>query len=559
MSQISHQTPLGYVLSGSTTQFFRFVVAEEAEDIVSEGMYVLAKGPNKRILGVIEELQYYNEFYEERDIWVEAIKKGRRPPEGIGRAFFTSKARIVGEIKGNDIVPPRQPLKPGSIVYRVTGSDLVPVFDHDPRDRTLPKHLLSLGTLYGYNDLNALIDLRALTMHIGIIGTTGSGKTNTVSVLLEELGNKDRVDTGITKLPKTVPAVVMDLNADYIYLFDNPELVPRYTEVIRLVSKESPAYHSFEETRMRGRRIVPLTLDLNVFEPHELAEVIVSLYKGGLSEGSMLQINLLTYVFDELVPKNLGEGRLNVIFYNNSDYKKLRDLVKEKSKEEGFSSHTIDAVLRQLDQFRRSLKSYGLLGMRPSVTREFIEKVTDIENPSLVIVDMSDQGLPGPPYIKQFVVYYIALIMFNLFVEYRRKAMIENVEQRVALLVIEEAQNFAPNLQTYKLGYSVARNLLATIATQGRKFGLSLVLVTQRPLYVDPVVMSMMNTFIIHRVPPYDVRFVENLTGGIAYGLSRNLSVMERGNAIIVGQMNPSPLPLVVKVRSRGGSYDYKV
>ncbi len=542
--------PLGYVLSGSTTQEFRFVAAEGSEDFLREGMFVVARSGGRRILGTIESLEYYHEFYDERDVWVEAIRRGRRPPEGVARAFLAGRVRIVGEVSGSGVVPPSRPPKPGSVVDRVTGSDLVAVFGHDPSEERLPPHLLSLGTLYGYEDLGALLDLRSLTMHLGVIGTTGSGKTNTVSVLLEELGRKRGVDAGVTVLPATVPAIVVDLNADYVYLYDDPSIVPQYTKVIRLVSRESPVYDESGMVEESGRSLLPLTLDLNVFEPHELAEAIVSLYRGAPGEGTMLQVNLLTYVFAELVPEIFGTGMLNVIFSDDALYRKLREAVKDRAKDM-FSPHTIGAVLRQLDQFRRSLRAYGLLSRKPTVSREFMEDVTDRESPKLVIVDLSSEGMPGPLSVKQFIVYYLALLLFNLFVEFRSMAVRGEGEQRVALFVLEEAQNFAPNLQTYRLGYSVARSLLATIATQGRKFGLSLVLVTQRPLYVDPVVMGMMNTYIIHRVPPYDVRFVESITGGTAYGLSKNLSVMEKGTAIVVGQMNPSPLPLVVRVRKR--------
>lgn len=554
---------LGYILSGSTTQSFSFLVAEGMETIISEGMYVLASDGERRVLGVVEELKYYHEFYEEGDVWVEAIKKGKKPPEGVGRAFLRGKARIVGEVRDGDIIPPKQPLRPGSSVYLVTGGDLKPVFGHDPSSyEDPPPHLLGIGRLFGYQDLKALIDLRAITMHLGIIGTTGSGKTNTVSVLLEELGNKKGVDAGIAKLPRTIPAIVVDLNGDYTYLYDEPKVVPQYSQVIRLVSQESPVFNKGYVGGI-GKRLEPLTLDLDIFQPHELAEAVVSLYRGGPGENIMLQLNLLTYIFSKLIPEKFSHLSRNIIFSEKSYYdeliKSVENLAQGRKNEQEdmdgirFSGATVHAVIRQLDNFRSSMKNYGLLSTQPTVTREFMEDVTDPENPKLVLVDLSSEGMIAPLNVKQFVVYYLALLLFNLFVEYRNMAVRGEGNQRVALLILEEAQNFAPNPQTYKLGYSVAKSILSTIATQGRKFGLSLVLVSQRPIYVDQVVMSMMNTFIIHRVPPFDVKFVENLTGGITLGLARNLSVMERGTAIIVGQMNPSPLPLVVRIRRRRG------
>ena len=231
----------------------------------------------------------------------------------------------------------------------------------------------------------------------------------------------------------------------------------------------------------------------------------------------------------------------------------INNIVNNYGKE--YHRSTIEAAIRSLQEFYRAMKTnnYNLLDMPPTLDRIFIDSATDPDSPKLVILDMSPDGLPAPLSVKQFITYYLALLLYKTFVEYRSAAMSGSGNMRVVLLAIEEAQNFAPNLQTYKLGYSVAKSVLSTIATQGRKFGISLLLVTQRPLYVDPVVMSMMNTFIIHRVPAYDTRFVERVAGMISKDVVASLPTMERGSALIVGQMNPSPLPMRVKIDKRRG------
>jgi len=212
---------------------------------------------------------------------------------------------------------------------------------------------------------------------------------------------------------------------------------------------------------------------------------------------------------------------------------------------------TAQAVKRQLRGFYDLLNKYGLIhaySERERFNRGFIDMITDPKSPRLVLLDLGLEGATGASLaVKQFIVYYVARVLFNAFVSYK----LSKREDRVLLFVIEEAQNFAPNLAQYPIGHSIARSVLSLVATQGRKFGLSLALVTQRPKYVDPTILNMMNTFIIHRVSPADVGFVENVTGGLPQGLKQNLTLMERGLAIVVGQMNPSPQALVVKVRKR--------
>jgi hypothetical protein len=63
--------------------------------------------------------------------------------------------------------------------------------------------------------------------------------------------------------------------------------------------------------------------------------------------------------------------------------------------------------------------------------------------------------------------------------------------------------------------------------------------------------MSMRNTFIIHRVAPGDVRFVYTVTGGLPGYIMRRLTYMERGLAVLTGQMNLFPHPIFVKVDRR--------
>jgi hypothetical protein len=225
-------------------------------------------------------------------------------------------------------------------------------------------------------------------------------------------------------------------------------------------------------------------------------------------------------------------------------------IIEREEKAQAVHSSTVGAVKRALMTFKDRMTRYRIV--RPSASyatlnEEFVKEITDPDDPKLVIVDFSPDGAPGVDLrTKQFIVYYVLKLLFDEFVKYK----IGN-ENRVMLVVIEEAQNYAPNQREYPIGFSVARSMLALAATQGRKFGLSLALVTQRPGFVDPVIMSMVNTFLIHRVSPGDVKFVQLATGGLPKHIASKLSSLETGLAILVGQMNPFPHPVLTKIRKR--------
>ena len=99
------------------------------------------------------------------------------------------------------------------------------------------------------------------------------------------------------------------------------------------------------------------------------------------------------------------------------------------------------------------------------------------------------------------------------------------------------------------MAVSIAKNKLSAIATQGRKFGLSLCLISQRPSFVDPVILSMCNTFLIHGISPEDVGFVKTVTGGLPSALASRLTRLEQGELIVTGQMCRVPFPVVLRVK----------
>ena len=64
------------------------------------------------------------------------------------------------------------------------------------------------------------------------------------------------------------------------------------------------------------------------------------------------------------------------------------------------------------------------------------------------------------------------------------------------LFVCEEAHRYAP--ADHKIGFGPTRRALSRIAKEGRKYGVFLGLVTQRPAEIDPTIISQCNTLVRH-------------------------------------------------------------
>lgn len=140
---------------------------------------------------------------------------------------------------------------------------------------------------------------------------------------------------------------------------------------------------------------------------------------------------------------------------------------------------------------------------------------------------------------KQIIVTYISRKLFNL----RRQGLIPPYVE-----VIEEAHNFVP--EGVKEENALSRNIIETIAREGRKFYASLCLITQRPIQLSTTVLSQCNTHLILRVTnPYDLDHIGKSSEGITRETLNTISSLRVGEALIVGEA--VNYPLFIKIRER--------
>jgi DNA helicase HerA-like ATPase len=109
------------------------------------------------------------------------------------------------------------------------------------------------------------------------------------------------------------------------------------------------------------------------------------------------------------------------------------------------------------------------------------------------------------------------------------------------LLVCEEAHRYAP--ANPALGFEPTKEALARIAKEGRKYGLSLGIVSQRPSELAPAILSQCNTTFAFRLTGLrDQEIVRGLTTDTAYGLLDFLPSLGDGEAIVAGEGVALPL-----------------
>lgn len=119
------------------------------------------------------------------------------------------------------------------------------------------------------------------------------------------------------------------------------------------------------------------------------------------------------------------------------------------------------------------------------------------------------------------------------------------------VLVMEEAHTF---IKRYKddvenqSSATICCQVFEKIAREGRKFGLGLVLSSQRPSELSPTVLSQCNSFLLHRISnDRDQELVHKLVPDNLHGLLRDLPSLPSRHAILLGWA--SELPILVKMR----------
>ena len=233
--------------------------------------------------------------------------------------------------------------------------------------------------------------------------------------------------------------------------------------------------------------------------------------------------------------EELGENNLR-----NKDY--LSGL---KMRLSGFSSD-----LRKAEPLMFDSKEYQLLNYLEYI---FGIKITDSNNPFSLfkkrIIDNENKN--------QIIILDLSLLPFELLetitgligrliLEFTQRInKVEDYKNRRGeypiALILEEAQNYIPEVD--KNGKkSITKKVFERIAREGRKFGVSLIVSSQRPSELSKTILSQCNTFIVHKLQnPEDQRYIRQIVSSANEELLNQLPILPQQHAIIMGEAVRTP------------------
>ncbi len=362
------------------------------------------------------------------------------------------------------------------------------------------------------------------------------------------------------------------------------EVLRAEDDFIKEVVKLNNDYKGFIG-RLDGRDI-PVSMDLNK---------VLSMHLAVLAKSGSGKSYAVGVLLEEMISKNIPlliidpHGEYSSLKYKNSDEKDITELKKYGLEPEGFNVveygdieinkgvhplklnlgsnqeeliHMLPGKLstNQLALVYNSLKTSDpndLNSLILSLEQEehnakysvinMVEYLRDLEifsNTNTNYAGFIKQGqatimnLKGiNPEVQEMIVYKITKELFEL----RKKEKVPPF-----FLVIEEAHNYCPERS---FGETKASKILRNIASEGRKFGLGLCLISQRPARVDKSVLSQCSSQIILKVTnPNDLKALSNSVEGLTSNTEKEIQNLNIGQGLVTGITD---IPLLVNIRPR--------
>lgn len=238
------------------------------------GEYVTIEYDGKKVLGMIENLIRGNDALNVDINDFKAIQKISRI--GVDDNYIRGKVKILGDVNDN-LRLPRTPVLPGTEIRLADKEVLDEIFKV-----TNP---VKLGCLVNQSDVDVNVEANPiLSRHLAILAMTGAGKSNTVSVLIDQL------------LGYNVPVFVFDMHGEYV----GAEFPNGNVNVIK--PKINPTYLSFQEIKKL------VNIPGNAYVQERYFRKAFREAKKRVSDGKEHTNNFLQAMYDILEIDSLEEG-----------------------------------------------------------------------------------------------------------------------------------------------------------------------------------------------------------------------------------------------------------
>ncbi|MBB6733973.1 ATP-binding protein [Cohnella zeiphila] len=455
------------------------------------------------------------------DVTIHALGTLKGPGGGREQAVFTRAVESLPEI--------------GAQCFLLLGEDLAQFVALVAEGSARHGAPLSLGTyaLADEPETEAWLDGNAFFQrHALIVGSTGSGKSWAVAALMEQVAELASAN-----------AILFDLHGEYEPLAKHPR-VTRY-RIAGPADLERPGDSAlFLPYWLLGYEdMLALILDRSDENaPNQamaFSQAVVHAKRASLSAAGMAE-ELDTFTIDSPVPYRLDDAVAEIAELNEQKVPGKNGPVN------GPFYGRFNRFLPRLDA-KRSDRRLGFLFALPEaalsssyldVLAEKLMRAGSAERAGVKIVDFSEV----PSDILPMVIGLTARLVFQLQMWSDRR------HRRPIALICEEAHLYLPHRAAADAAEARALDPFGRIAKEGRKYGVSLLVVSQRPSELNPAVASQCHNVVALRLAhSADKSAVSRLLPENQGGIEDLLATLGVGEAVVVG--DACPLPSRIRLR----------
>lgn len=505
------------------------------------------------------------------DYLIASIKSIKAIADASDIEKYLMAAEPVGVISNDEFMP---------------GSTLLPspTEDVDIAEQTVldqifqnnEKHSFPMGKLFQNNSVTLYIDGNAFFgKHIGIVGSTGSGKSCTVAKILQEavgIQNENNLHVGSQK---NAHIIIFDIHSEYRAAFSLEEqqkfslnyldveklklpywlMNSEELESIFIESNEANSHNQVSQFRRavilnkekHNPTLTKVTYDTPVyFSIEEVYNYIYNMNEEVISKlasedavpkilenGQQVPITDRTRYFEKpfsfIPPSTAKDSKASNGPFNgefNRFISRLENKINDKRLEFLMKPQKNDGTVYMSDDFEEILKQF--LGY--------------LNQANISIIDLS--GIPFE--VLSITISLISRIVFDFCFHYSKlKHERQELNNVPFMIVCEEAHNYVP--KNGGSDYAASKKSIERIAKEGRKYGISLMVVSQRPSEVSDTIFAQCNNFVSLRLTnTSDQAYIKNLLPNNTNSVADVLPTLQPGQCLVVG--DATPLPSIVQM-----------
>ncbi|HAU5662629.1 MULTISPECIES: anti-phage-associated helicase HerA [Enterobacteriaceae] len=394
---------------------------------------------------------------------------------------------------------------------------------------------------------------RFFNKHIAIVGSTGSGKSHTVAKILQKA--VDEKQEGYKGLNNS-HIIIFDIHSEYENAFPN-------SNVLNVDTLTLPYW------LLNGDELEELFLDTeaNDHNQRNVFRQAITLNKKRHFQGDPATKEIISfhspYYFDinEVINyinnrNNERKNKDNEHIWSDEegnfkfDNENAHRLFKENVTPDGSSAGALNGkLLNFVDRLQRKIFDKRLdfilgEGSKSVTFKETLETLISYgkDKSNITILDVS-----GVPFeVLSICVSLISRLIFEFGYHSKKIKRKSNENQDIPILIVyEEAHKYAPKSDLSK--YRTSKEAIERIAKEGRKYGVTLLLASQRPSEISETIFSQCNTFISMRLTnPDDQNYVKRLLPDTVGDITNLLPSLKEGEALIMG--DSISIPSIVKI-----------